>query len=437
MRRTRIARAAAVTAVLTALTATGCGGGSTSGGSNDNPEELTYWASNQGTSIEHDEEVLRPQLERFTEETGIEVNLEVVPWDSLLDRILTATTSGDGPDVLNIGNTWSASLQATGALLPFDEETFEAIGGSDRFVPSALAATGAEGQDPTAVPLYSLAYGLYYNKQLFAEAGIEEPPATWEELVEVGEQLTDGDTYGLAVEGASIPENVHHAFVFGQQHGADFFDAEGNPTFDTPEAVAAIKQYVDFLAADGIVAPGNAEYAQNQSVSDFATGKAAMLLWQAAGTSLENQGMTPDDYGVAPVPFQAEPPAGGEAINSMVAGINIAVFENTDNRDGALDFVEFMTSDETQRALNAEYGSIPPVAAAQESEEFATEELTVLRETLAQSAAPMPQVPEESQFETLVGTAMAQLFADAAGGQEITEDAVRDRLTAAQQQMQG
>ncbi|MBL1068801.1 sugar ABC transporter substrate-binding protein [Streptomyces sp. 7-21] len=435
MRRTRMATAAAA---LLALAATACGGGTTTGGggSNDNPGTLTYWASNQGISLEHDERVLRPQLERFEELTGIEVELEVIDWDQLLDRILAATTSGEGPDVLNIGNTWSASLQATGALMPWGDEEFEAIGGRDRFVESALEACGAPGQDPAAVPLYSLAYALYYNRELFDEAGIEEPPATWEELIEVGQQLTDDDTYGLAIEGASYTTNAHHAFTFGQQHGADFFDEEGNPTFDTPEAARAIEQYIDLLGEADIAAPGNAEYAQNQSLSDFSSGRAAMLLWQAAGRAVQEQGMDPDAYGVAPVPFQANPPEGGRHVNSMVAGINIAVFGNTDNLDGALEFVEFMTSDETQRALNQEFGSLPPVLSAQEDPVFDTEELNVLRDTLANSAAPLPQVPEESQFETLVGTAMTELFAEAAQGRDVTEERVLEKLTEAQQQIQ-
>lgn len=434
MRRSRTALATALTAAL-ATTATACGGGTTEG-SDDSPGTLTYWASNQGTSLEHDEEVLTPELERFEEETGIEVELEVIPWDSLLDRILAATTSGEGPDVLNIGNTWSASLQATGALLPFDDEVMAEIGGADRFVPSALASAGAEGQAPAAVPLYSLAYGLYYNKELFAEAGVEEPPTTWEGLVETGKQLTGGGTYGMAIEGASIPQNSHHAFVFAQQHGADFFDTEGNPTFDTPGAVAAVEQYVGLMAEHGIAAAGNAEYAQNQALSDFAGGRAAMLLWQAAGRSLENQGMDPETFGVAPVPFQADPPAGGREVNSMVAGINLAVFENTDNREGALDFVEFMTSEETQVTLNSTYGSIPSVVSAQDDQAFDTEELAVLRETLGTSAAALPQVPEESQYETLVGTAVAELFAEAASGGEVTAESVEERLHEAQQQMQ-
>src|SRR5690606_40133459 len=101
------------------------------------------------------------------ERTGITVNLEVIGWDNLLNRILAAATSGQGPDVLNIGNTWSASLQATGAFLPFDDETLAAVGGKDRILAGSLSATGAPDQPPVGVPLYSMAYVLYYNKKLF------------------------------------------------------------------------------------------------------------------------------------------------------------------------------------------------------------------------------------------------------------------------------
>lgn len=146
MRRIRAAAVGAVTvSLLTAVTACG-GGSSTGGGSNDSPKTLTYWASNQGASIEVDKKVLQPELDKFEKQTGIEVKLEVIPWPDLLNRILTATTSGQGPDVLNIGNTWSASLQATGALLPWDEKNFTAIGGKERFVDSALGSTGAQGE---------------------------------------------------------------------------------------------------------------------------------------------------------------------------------------------------------------------------------------------------------------------------------------------------
>jgi multiple sugar transport system substrate-binding protein len=436
MRRTSITAAVAAISLVTALA--GCGGGSATGnGGNSKPKTLTYWASNQGKSLDDDKQKLTPELQKFEKQTGIHVNLEVIPWTDLLNRILAATSSGQGPDVLNIGNTWSASLQATGGLLPFDAKNFAAIGGKDRFVASALGSTGAAGKDPAAVPIYSLAYGLYYNKKLFKAADIANPPATWAELVADGKKLTSGKTYGLAVEGANNSENIHHAFIFAKQHGADFFDASGNPTFATPGTVAAVKQYIDFMASDKITASGDAEYAQNQSVADFAKGKAGMLLWQAAGVQLKERGMNPDDWGVAPVPVQSGTPGQGTSVNTMVAGINIAVFKNSQNRDGALKFVKFMTSDDEQKILNGKYGSIPPVSAAQSDPAFSAPEQTVLRQSLAKSAVALPQVPKESQFEELVGTAMKDLFADAAAGRPVTTESVQKRLEKAQQQMTG
>ncbi|MFE0677470.1 ABC transporter substrate-binding protein [Streptomyces sp. NPDC058867] len=435
MRRSRVAAIGAVTLSLV-LTSAACGGGSSgSEGSNEKPKTLTYWASNQGASLEVDKKVLQPELDKFEKETGIKVKLEVVPWSDLLNRILTATTSGQGPDVLNIGNTWSASLQATGALLPWDAKNFDAIGGKDRFVDSALGSTGVQGQDPAAVPLYSMAYALYYNKKMFADAGIEKPPATWDEMAEIGKKLSKDGKWALGAEGSNLSNNIHQVFVLGKQHGADFFTPDGKADFTSDGAVAAVKQYVDLMAKDKIIAPGNAEYAQNQSLSDFAKDKTAMVLWQTASATFKSQGMNEDEWGVAPAPVQSGTPGTGTNTNSMVAGINMAVFKNTKNIDGAKKFVKFMTSDDEQKILNSAYGSIPPVKAAQEDPSFNGPALAVLRETLATSATALPQVPEESQFETVVGTAVKELFADAAAGRAVTTESVRAKLEKAQQQM--
>lgn len=435
MRSIRAAAVGAVTLSLV-LAASACGGGSaTGGGSNDSPKTLTYWASNQGASIEVDKKVLQPELAKFEKQTGIKVKLEVVPWSDLLNRILTATTSGQGPDVLNIGNTWSASLQATGALLPWDAANFGKIGGRDRFVDSALGSTGTAGKDPAAVPLYSMAYALYYNKKIFADAGIARPPATWQELIADGKKIQVGGKQVLGAEGANVSENIHHVFVFAKQHGADFFTADGKPGFTSDGVVAAVEQYVGLMAKDKVIPAGNAEYAQNQSVSDFAKGRTAMLLWQSASANLASQGMSEDAYGIAPVPVQSGTPGSGTQVNSMVAGINLAVFKNTHNLDGATSFVKFMTSDEEQRILNKAYSSIPPVKTAQADPAFNAPANAVLKNTLATSAAALPQVADESQFETAVGTAVKELFADAAAGRPVTTASVKAKLAKAQQQM--
>ncbi|MFC7387585.1 ABC transporter substrate-binding protein [Sphaerisporangium rhizosphaerae] len=414
----------------------GGAGGATAGSGSGAGKTLTYWASNQGPSLEADKSILQPELDKFQQQTGIKVNVEVVPWADLLNRILAATTSGKGPDVVNIGNTWSASLQATGAFLPFDDTLLSGLGGKQRFLGPSLAATGAPGKPPVGVPIYGMTYGLFYNKKMFKDAGIDKPPATWDELIADGKKLTKGGKWGLAVEGASVSENSHHAFVFTQQHGGELFGPDGKPQFDSPQNVAGIKQYLDLMAVHKIVNPSNAEYGNGtEAVQDFLNGKAGMLMWQSIASNIKASDMSEDDIGLAPIPLP-DPSAGGKQVNGMVAGINLSVFNFTKDKDSALKFVKFMTSPEEQKLLNKTYGSLPTVTDGYDDPAFQTDTIKTFQQILATTAAPLPQVPEESQFETLVGTAMNQLWADAAGGKPITDDSVKAKLTQANQQVQ-
>jgi multiple sugar transport system substrate-binding protein len=440
VRITRVSAAAAAAATACALVAA-CGGGSSTGGTGGGSgatknATITYWASNQGANLQADYTALNPELKKFKQQTGITVKLQVVGWADLLNRILAATTSGQGPDVVNIGNTWSASLQATGAFLPMDSSTLSQIGGQSKFLASAFGSTGAAGQTPVAVPIYSLAYGLYYNKAEFKAAGITSPPATWDQVVADGKKLTKGGNYGLAIEGANPSENIHNVFVLSKQKGGSFFDAKGDPTFTTAANVAAVQQWVNFMGTDKIVNPGDAEYDQNQSLSDFAKGKAAMILWQAAGTTLKADGMSPDAWGVTAPPVESGTPSASNP-DSMVAGINMAVFKSSKNQAAALKFVKFMTSQSESTVMNGKYGSIPPVKAALSATPPANQEQTVLRNVLSNSAVALPQVPKEAQFETAVGGAVKTLFADAAAGKPVSAATVKAQLSSAQQQMNG
>lgn len=230
-----ILKAAAAIAATTALafTLSGCGssGQAASGG-----DTITYWATNQGESVEKDRQILAPALERFTAATGTKVNLEVISWTDMYNRILTAVTSGDGPDVLNIGNTWAVTLQETGAFEPVEGKLLDAIGGKDRFVQSAWETSGAPGRTPTSIPLYSQAYSLYYNTKLFKEAGITEAPKTWEEFVADAKKLTkdtDGDgktdQWGITAAAGAVTSGAHQAFIRGLQNGGGLFDDAGKP----------------------------------------------------------------------------------------------------------------------------------------------------------------------------------------------------------------
>ncbi len=77
-----------------------------------------------------------------------------------------------------------------------------------------------------------------------------------------------------------------------------------------------------------------------------------------------------------------------------------------------------MTSTPEQESLNSTYGSLPTVQAAYSDPAFNTPAVTTFRSILSTTAAPMPAVASESQFETAVGTAIIHLYASAATGQD-------------------
>ncbi len=438
--RKRIAFAAlAVAAVATAGVLTGCSSSSSSDDASGTT--ITYWASNQGPSLKDDQTVLAPELAKFTKQTGIKVDLEVIDWNSLYNRILTAISSGQGPDVLNIGNTWAVSLQSTGAFQPVEGDFLKQIGGKDAFLASSWSNTGAPGKTPTSVPLYGQTYSLYYNKALFTEAGIAEPPASWDDFVADAKKLTidkDGDgtpdQWGYAMD-ASVPSNdAQKAFIFANQNGGQLFDKSGKPTFDSPGVVAGVKQWVDLMAADHVVNPANAEVDQvAQTRGDLASGKAAMIIDSSPQSQFEALGFK--DYGVAAVPMLDPLPAGGKPVQTHVAGENLSVFNNSKHRDAADKLVAFLTSKDEQVILNTKYlGQLPVVNAAYDDPSFQTDTIKLQEDTLKNHAAPMPLVAQEGQMETLLGGAVKDLIAKAATG-TVTASDIKSALTQANTKM--
>jgi multiple sugar transport system substrate-binding protein len=428
-RRTKLS-AAIVAAASLALVATGCTSNAGNSSNGVSGSTITYWASNQsGTTTAADVKILTPILAHFTKETGIKVNLEVIGWGDLQNNINNAVSSGSGPDVLSIGNTWAPYLAATKAFVPFTGAAAKAIGGTSKFIPSALATGGLAGQAPTSVPYIGLSYGLFYNKAMFAAANLT-PPTTWEEMVTDAQKLTTGGVEGMGLEAGSYTENVHFAFITAEQNGGSWYDSSGNPTFTTDANVQGVLRYLNLMQDDKVVSKADAEYSNGtEAGADFAKGKVAMIVNQNnINTSLAADGMSSSAYGVAPIPTIA----GGKNISSGVQGINLAIFKNSPNQKADLAFIKFMTSSYAQNAIGAPYSTIPVVKGI--SPTFSTDKsfeatFTKVYDTLA---APYPLVSTEGAFEQNVGAAVSGLFATIATGGTVTAADVKAALQTAQ-----
>lgn len=429
-----------VTVLLAACVAGGCGAGSSSSGGS---RTLTYWATNEAASLGIDKKIYSRIVADFEKKTGVDVKITVVPWSDLLKKILTATASGQGPDVVNIGNTWSASLQATGAFVKFDKETMKAIGGKDKFVDIALQSNGAPGKVPTALPLYMLPDPvLFYNKKLFEQAGVAKPPETLSEFRAVAEKLTrdtDGDgnpdQWGFAFPGTDWYTMVHRAYVLSKQQGGSFFDEHGNPTFATDENVEAVHRIVSLVG--DVAPPAVAEYKNTNVLSEFVNGNVAMIMAPLNTLkALKDRGMTSEDFGVAMRPIPESIPSDGAPYRGYLSGTNISVFKSTDNRKAALKFVEYMTSKEQQIALAKAYGDgyLPVTKEAFSSSAYGGRYRELGMQVIKHSV-PMPQVKYEAEMETFVGNAVVRLIRKAATGAKVTESDVRSALEKANQKL--
>lgn len=396
-------------------------------------QTITYWASVEGTGPSQTTKALSAEFAQFKKQTGVKVNLEVIPWSDLLQKILTAVTSGSGPDVMEIGNTWSPSLAASGGFLSFTPSVFAQIGGKSKFSGSALSVSGAPNKAPISVPVYSEAYGLFYNKADFKAAGIKSPPKNWGQLLTDAKKLSTHGRYGIAIEGASTSEAAHWAFLLGEQYGNPLF-TKGKWDFATPKEAKAISLYVN-LVADGAANKSDAQNNSNVSESEFASNKAAMLIWQNPMSTLGQLGMKPSAYGIAPIPMASPLPKGGKDIETFPAGINLAVPSSTKHRAAALALVKFLTDKPAQVKLNQTYGTFPPELAAQKSSQFQTGGEKTLENIYNKHATPLPRVPSESTMETDLGGAITHLIGQAATKGKVSLSQIESALTSAQDQL--
>ncbi|MDT0319198.1 sugar ABC transporter substrate-binding protein [Streptomyces millisiae] len=291
--RRSLATAAATAAVL--ATVPGCGLITAQTG----PNTLTvadYYTAEPGNTA------LTEILRACGEQTGVTVVREVMPRSQLVPKLLRDGAAGTLPDLVLSDNPDLAKLASTGALLPLDGRV-----DTEGFYDSVLAAGSYQGE------LYGVAPGvnglaLFYDRAVFAEAGIE-PPTTWDELRAAAAALTEGSRYGLALSAIGTEEGTWQFEPFLWGAGAELTD------LDSPQAVTALTFWAS-LFSDGSVSASALNWQQSDVAEQFVGGHAAMMIngsWQLAALDAEEE----LDYGVVPLPTpnagdRPATPLGGE-----------------------------------------------------------------------------------------------------------------------------
>jgi multiple sugar transport system substrate-binding protein len=342
--------AAATVALALPLAVSACTG-SSEGGKSDNPDAdvtITFW---HGWSADSEVAAIQATIDAFEKENpNIHVKAVGNITDDKINQALRAGGSS-APDVVssfttdNVGQFCTSGAFAD--LAPFMAESD--IDPAATFPPAQLQYTQFEGNQ-CALPLLSDAYGLYYNKDAFAAAGIAEPPKTMSEFDADAVKLTksDGDSYsqlGFMPNYHGYESSISH---FAAQWSPTYFTDDGKSNVGNDPAIAQSMEWqkalVDKLGGYAKLEKYRATFGDEFGAKNpFMTGQVAMSIdgeWRA--------GMIADDapdlnFGVAPFPVpddQADSYGKG-----YITGTIVGIASTSQKQNAAWRFVQFLATD--------------------------------------------------------------------------------------------
>lgn len=247
------------------------------------------------------------------------------------------------PDLATIDNPDHASFAASGILEDITSRV-EEWGQADEYLEGPLNSAKYEGK-LYGLPFTSNTLAMFYNADMFKDAGIENPPTTWEELRDVAKKLTKNNVTGLGFAATKSEEGTFDYLPWLWSTGADY-DSLGSE-----DAIRALSFLTD-LIKDGSVSKEVINLNNSDTVNQFAQGTLAMMIngpWNIPMVKNSNPDM---NFAIAKIPVDKQ-----EA--SVLGGENIAVVKG-DNADGAWDFLRWMSEPEQLQPYLEQTGYFPP-----------------------------------------------------------------------------
>jgi sn-glycerol 3-phosphate transport system substrate-binding protein len=279
-------------------------------------------------------------------------------------KSLTAHKSGTPPTTAILLSTDMFTLIDEDAIVPFDDIAASADDKAwiKSFYP-AFMANSQTGGKTWGIPFQRSTIVLYWNKELFKEAGLDpnKAPASWKEMVEYAQKLTKRDASGNATQwGVQVPSSGFPYWLFQgftTPNGVELMNAAGTETyFDKPEVIEALAYWVDLGRKHKVMNTGVIEW--GTTPKDFFEKKAAMI-WTTTGNLTNVKNNAKFDFGVAMLPA-------AKRRGSPTGGGNFYVFKKAtkEQQAAAVKFAKWMTTPEraAQWGIDTGYVAVRPDA---------------------------------------------------------------------------
>lgn len=351
IRRSAVLTAAAGLSVVLAGCAGAGGGGGGGGGDEGGGDSIDVIMVNNPQM-----EDLETLVGQFEEESGISVNLTVLPENDVRDSIQTDFAAQSGQyDVATISNYEVPFFSANGWIANLDEyvEADEDFDQDDILAPIAEGLRGEDGS-LYAQPFYGESSFLMYRKDVFEAKGLTMPEQpTWDEVAALAAQLdgAEPNMKGICLRGLSGWGQVFAPLTtVVNTFGGTWFDENFDAQVNAPEFVEATQFYVDLVTQHG--EPGAANAGFTECLNSFQQGGTAMWYdaTSAAGSLEADDSPVKGKIGYAPAPVKETDSSG------WLYSWAWAIQESSDNKEAAWEFISWASSKEYEELVGNEIG---------------------------------------------------------------------------------
>jgi raffinose/stachyose/melibiose transport system substrate-binding protein len=326
-------------------------------------DDLIFWDSNNSGELQELVETLAEEFE--AQKQGVTVEHQGFETAQLDDQLQRAIQSGEGPDIsqINNGENSMGPLVRAGLILPMDDYA-EQYGWNNLLSPGLIARNRytEDGQTIGQGVLWGVSstaeiVGFYYNKQIFADNGVEIPE-TFADLEAAMQTFKDAGVTPL-VFGNLDPWPASHLFgeILGTMTTREYLDGliyrQGDQSWETDEIKQAAAKLQEWKQ-NGYLLQGFEGISPDDAVSLFAAGQGAMLMqgsWDAPNVAVQMN----ENAGFFLMPPQE---AGGTVLHVGGVGIPYGITQNAENPDLAAEFINFLVS-ERALELMVEQSALP------------------------------------------------------------------------------
>lgn len=277
----------------------------------------------------------------------IKINVEVVPWDTLLQRLTTDIAGGSSPDISIIGTRWLLDFAAQGIAEPVDAYLTPEF--KSTFIDTFMAPSVMDGKI-MGLPVAASARAMMVNLDLYEKAGAT-PPKTWDEFYAASQKIAAlPDTFAFGLQGKEIETDAYFYYSLWT-HGGEILNADGTSGLDSPAALAAATLYKKMID-EGLTQPSPTNYNREEVFNLFKQGK--------VGTIFTFPMLVPQIKEEAPnLKYQILPFPEGSAKATYGVTDTLMLFADSDVKEAAWKFIEFAYKDEWRTKFDHAEGFLP------------------------------------------------------------------------------